>query len=51
MHWVLLIVSILLFVAWLFVHFVLGFTIGVFNMLWMVAFLFVLLWAAQWSTD
>lgn len=51
MDWVLLVVSILLLAAWVFVHFVLGLTIGVFNLLWMVAFVFVLLWAAQRCTD
>jgi hypothetical protein len=51
MKWVFLALSVALFATWVVVHIVLGIDEGVFNMLWMIAILFVLLWGAQWTTD
>jgi len=47
MNWVLLGVAVVLFATWIVVHGVLGIDEGVFNMLWMMAILFVIMWGAQ----
>jgi hypothetical protein len=51
MNWVLLGLAIVLFATWIVLRAVFGFDEGVFNMLWMIAVMFVLLWGAQWCTD
>ena len=47
MKWIFLGVAIALFVTWLILRVVLGIPLGVLNMLWMCAFLFMVLWGVQ----
>jgi hypothetical protein len=51
MKWLFLGLAVVLFAGWIVLRMVLAIDEGVFNMLWMIAILFVLLWGAQWCTD
>jgi hypothetical protein len=47
MNWVLFGVAVALFITWIVIRVVLAIPLGVLNLLWMVALLFIILWAAQ----
>jgi hypothetical protein len=47
MNWILLLVAIALFVTWIVLRVALGIPFGVLNILWMFAFLFMVLWGIQ----
>ena len=47
MSWVFLLVAVALFITWMVLRVAMGIPLGVLNMLWMYAVLFVILWAAQ----
>ena len=47
MNWVLLAIAIAFIVAWIVLHFVFAVGLGVLNMLWMVAIVFLILAGAQ----
>ena len=47
MNWVLLLVAIALFVTWIVLRVMLGFPLGVLNLLWMYAIVMFIIWNAQ----
>jgi hypothetical protein len=50
MNWVLLAVSLALFVTWLVLRVALGTPLGVLNLVWMIAIVLFILWNAQKMT-
>jgi len=47
MNWILIAVALVLFATWIILHFVFAVSLGLLNVLWMIAFLFVVLWGVQ----
>ena len=47
MNWILIAVALVLFAVWIILHFVFAVSLGLLNVIWMIAFLFVVLWGVQ----
>jgi hypothetical protein len=47
MNWIFIAVAVALFVTWIIFRVVLAIPLGVLNLLWMLAIVFVIMWAAQ----
>ena len=48
MNWIFILLAVALFAAFIIFRVVLVIPLGVLNMLWMIALLFVVLWAVRW---
>jgi hypothetical protein len=48
MDWILLVIAVALLATWVVLHFVFAISLGVMNLLWMIAFLMAVLWGVQW---
>jgi hypothetical protein len=47
MNWILVAIALALFATWIVLRVVLAIPLGILNILWMFAFLFVVLWGVQ----
>jgi hypothetical protein len=47
MNWILIAVALVLFATWIILYFLFAVSLGLLNILWMIAFLFLVLWGVQ----
>lgn len=47
MQWILIGTALALFVAWILIHFIVGISLGILNLIWMIAILFAVLAGVQ----